>query len=95
MEQNTENQQTADIQAAVAGWFKKQRPRDPHLKKMRLRADKISRMVKGWAGMNFWEFARFCAGAGWKIIDENGNVIIGNPENQQKEIDDNTTKQEE
>lgn len=84
-----------DIQKHVAEWFKRTRPRDPHLKKMRLRADKVSRMVQGWAGMSFWEFARFASAAGWKIIDENGKVIIGNPEIQQQEIDDNTTTKEE
>lgn len=88
-------EQSHDIQKHVAAWFKRNRPRDPHLKKMRLRADKVSRMVQGWAGMSMWEFARFAAAANWKIIDENGKVIIGNPEIQQLEIDHNTTNQEE
>lgn len=79
-----------DILKFVSEFFIKNKPREPHLKKMHLRADKISSLIKGYGGMSARDFARFCAIAGWKIIDQEGNTIIGNPENTEKEVSDNT-----
>jgi len=83
-----------DILKAVSEFFIANKPREPYLKKMNLRADKISTLIKGYGGMSARDLARFAAVAGWTITDANGNVIIGNPDNQQAEIEHNTPLKE-
>ena len=82
-----DNFQPADIRRSISEWFTRTKPRDPHLKRMHLRADKISNFINGYGGMSVNDFARFAAAAGWKIIDHNGQTIIGNDPD--KEIEQN------
>lgn len=72
-----------DIRKHISEWFMRTKPREPHLKKMHLRADKISNFINGYGGMSVSDFARFAAVAGWKVIDSKGNTIIGNDPDQE------------
>ena len=64
--------------------------RTPVILEAKIRPARISLFLNQQGGMQFHDGIRLLICFGFKIVDENGNIILGNPEKRTEELNDNT-----
>lgn len=86
---NKENYPKNDIRQIINKKFKVMK-RPPVIQEAGINNNKISIFINGHGGMQFHDGIRLLICAGFKIIDDHGNIVLGNPENRADELLDNT-----
>jgi hypothetical protein len=81
-----------DIRNAIASFFVVHK-RKTVMEKAKLKPYQLSNFLSGKGGLPFDAFARLISGMGWKLLDHEGKIILGDPAQIENEISDNNPKE--
>ena len=66
--------------------------RTPIINEANIRPGKMSLFLNQMGGMDFHSGIRLLIASGFRLMDEKGTILLGNPETRDQELQDNTLK---